>query len=168
MMSLSSAKLIAAVMLLSAAVLMSGCGGRARYVLITDRNDVDFDDGSTRFICLQAGEAAKMPGLLGLYQDSDIEKYGKTRKQGGDPLEGVLFPLVRKDYGTANARLHQDWMALPEGLRLLLHADMEYETGKDIPAERLTALYQDAYERQACDLNRDLIKLRIRQLRYGR
>lgn len=158
---------VAAVLML-AVLIMSGCGGRTRYVLVTDRNEVDFDNGSLRFICLQPDEAAKVTGLLTLYKDRDVQRYGESGKAGQDPIERVLYPMLRKDYGAARVQLEQNWTSLPDGLRLLLRADLSYENGKTVTAEQLTLLYQDAYEHQPCDVNRDLIRLRIRQLRYGR
>jgi hypothetical protein len=81
-----------------------------------------------------------------------------------------LFHLLRQNYSKASEVLHQNEAAFPEYLRVLLNADLAYEElGRD-PAKvtQLIKQYQDAYEIQPCAMSRDLINLRIRQVRYLR
>lgn len=153
--------------IVAALMLLGACAGHARYVLVTSRNDVDHSSGSQRYICLTGAESSRLPGMLALYSERDITRYERSRRTG-DPLEDILFHVIRSDYRTAGTLLERHGRDVPPGLRLLLLADLSYETGTDIPAERLRSLYQEAFEAQSCDLNRDLIQLRIRQMRYGR
>lgn len=149
-------------------VLLASCAAPARYVIVTGRSDVDFSDGNQRFICISAADAMNLSGMVALRNDRDINRYGKGRSSASGPLEAILFQMIRNDYAAAGALLERDGRRVPEDLRLLLAADILYETAADIPRERLTRLYQEAFEKQSCDLNKDLIVLRIRQLRYGR
>jgi hypothetical protein len=153
---------------LAAVLVTAACSPPARYVLVADRSEVDFSNGGQRFICLTATEASRLQGMLALYSERDIRRYERTRRDNGDPLEEIFFHLVRSEYAAAGSFLGKHGRSVPEGLRLLLQADIAYETGTDVPVERLSALYQQAFEKQACELNRDLILLRIRQMRYGR
>lgn len=158
-----------AFLVLAGAFLLSACAPPARYVLVTERKDVDYSSGSSqRYICLTAKEAMHLPGLIGLMNKKQIRRYAETRRPGSDPLEDILFHLVRNDYAAVGTLLERERKSVPEGLALLLRADIAYEKDDNIPAERITAMYQQAYDVQSCELNRDLILLRIRQMRYVR
>ncbi len=159
---------VLASVLIAAALLLCACAAPARYVLVTGPGDVDYSSGSRRYLCLSAEEAARVPGMVGLHSGREIARYERTRRPGGDPLEEVLYRMVKDEYGTAVELLERHGLSLPPGLRLLIRADLAYETDERIPAERLRDLYQTAFEEQTCGLNHDLILLRIRQMRYGR
>lgn len=149
--------------------LLTACSPATKYVLVTDRSDVNFADGDRFYLCLQTDDAKLVNGMLNLRTVSEVRKYEQTRTGTVDPLEHILLDLIKADYSSAQAELNNRGDALPSYLRLLLKADLAYETGSQkIPTTQLVQMYQDAYENQACDLNKDLIKIRIRQVRYGR
>jgi predicted nucleic acid-binding Zn ribbon protein len=78
----------------------------------------------------------------------------------------VLFELVRSNYPAVRTGLDEQGDLFPPYLRLLLKADLAYETGgQEMPTTKMTELYQEAFEGQPCNLNQDLIKSRIRQVR---
>ncbi len=139
--------------------LLSACSPATKYVLVTDRGDVNFADGDRFYLCLLADDAKRVSGMLRLRTASEVRKYEQTRTGVSDPLEQILFDLIKSNYASAQAELVSRGDALPSYLRLLLKADLAYE---------LVQMYQDAYEDQACEFNKDLIKIRIRQVRYGR
>ncbi len=148
-------------------LLLAACSPATKYVLVTDRSEVNFADGDRFYLCLLADDAKRMSGMLKLRTRADVHKYELTRIDSSDPFERILFHLIRADYGAARAGLEQQGEMLPSYVRLLLKADLAYETS-DMPTTGLVQLYQEAFEGQGCDLNRDLIKMRIRQVRYGR
>jgi hypothetical protein len=149
--------------------LLTACSPATKYVLVTDRSDVNFADVDRFYLCLAADDAKRVTGMLNLRTGSEVGKYEQTRTKVTDPLEQILFDLIKANYASARAGLDSRGDTLPSYLRLLLKADLAYETGSQkIPTTELVQMYQDAYENQACDLNKDLIKIRIRQVRYGR
>ncbi len=149
--------------------LLAACSPPIKYVLVTDRGDVNFGDGDRFYLCLLPDDAKRVNGMVGLLTVSDVKRYERTRPSSSDPLEQVLFDMVRSNYTAAQAGLDKQENGLPPYLRLLLKADLTYETGgQELSATRLIQLYQEAFEDQACGLNKDLIINRIRQVRYGR
>ena len=155
--------------LLSLLCLLSACSPATKYVIVTDRSDVNFADGDRFYLCLATDDARQVNGMLRLRTVSAVRKYEQTRAAVADPLEPILFDLITSNYTSAQAEMDDRGNALPLYLRLLLKADLARETGgQTIPAAKLVQLYQDAYDDQACELNKDLIKIRIRQVRYGR
>lgn len=156
-------------LVLNSLSLLTACSPSIKYFLVTDRSDVNFADGDRFYICLLADDAKRVNGMLGLRTLSDVKRYEKARSDSSDPLERIMFDLVRSDYLEAQAELDRQGDILPSYLRLLLKADLAYETsGKKMPTTQLVQLYQEAFEDQACELNKDLIKIRFRQVRYGR
>jgi hypothetical protein len=149
--------------------LLAACTPLTRHVLITDRNEINFADGNKFYICLQPDEAKQVKGLLNLRTTEDVKKYETTRQTTAGPIEQILFDVVRADYRAAKADMTSRGDRIPTYLQLLLRADLVYlMEGTQASSLQLVQLYQDAFEAQLCDLNRDLIKLRIRQVRYGR
>jgi hypothetical protein len=156
-------------MVLSLLCLLTACSPATKYVLVTDRSDVNFEDGDRFYLCLQADDAKHVNGMLRLRTASEVRKYEQRRTKDADPIEPILFDLIKSNYASAQAGLDSHGDTLPPYLRLLLKADLAYEAGSPkIPTTQLVQMYQDAYENQLCDLNKDLIKIRIRQVRYGR
>ena len=149
--------------------LLAACTPLTRHVLVTDRNEINFADGNRFYVCLQPDEAKQVNGLLNLRTTEDVKKYETTRQTTSEPVEQLLFDVVRADYRAAKADLTSQGDRIPTYLQLLLKADLAYMTeGPQASSVQLVQLYQEAFEAQPCDLNRDLIKLRIRQVRYGR
>ena len=154
--------------LFTACVILSSCAPYARYVIIDDNRDgIDFDYAGQRYICLSNADAENMEGVIALRKKSDIRMYMQTRKGAQNPAEDVLVYLIIGEYKKSKELLHSRWHDMQEYLRLLLRADLASET-EDIKISALVKLYQEAYEVQPCDINREIIKFRIRQLRYGR
>lgn len=154
--------------------LLCGCSSPARYIVVsedsTESSPAYRENADQRFVCLASADARNHSGLLALRKQSDIQDYERKRTDRQDPVERVLFHLLRQNYSKASEVLHQNEAAFPEYLRVLLNADLAYEElGRD-PAKvtQLIKQYQDAYEIQPCAMSRDLINLRIRQVRYLR
>ena len=153
--------------LLTACVILSSCAPYARYVIINDHRDgIDFDYAGQRYICLSNKDAENMEGVIALRKKSDIRMYMQTRKDTHNQAEDVLAYLVIGDYKKSKELLQSQWHDMPEYLRLLLRADLASETETKRKSS-LVKLYQEAYDVQPCDINREIIKFRIRQLRYG-
>jgi hypothetical protein len=149
--------------------LFTACSPATKYVLVTDRSDVNFADGDRFYLCLLTDDAKQVNGMLNLRTASEVKKYEQMRTKVADPLEQILFDLIKSNYALAQFKLDKQGDKLPLYLRLLLRADLAYENdSRKLSATQLVQMYQDAYENQACDLNKDLIKIRIRQVRYGR
>lgn len=155
------------IILLNILCLLTACSPATKYVLVTDRGEVNFADGDRFYLCLLPDEAKRVNSMLKLRTRADVRRYEQTRSGSSNPLERILFDLVRADYLAAQSDMDGQGDMLPSYLRLLLRADLAYETS-EMPTTRLVQLYQEAFEGQGCDLNKDLIKMRIRQVRYGR
>lgn len=139
-----------------------------RYVVVNSRHDVNLDDGDKRYICLNNEDARAYKDILGLRTTSGVTKYRQTKKID-TPVGEVLYAVIAGKYVMARDTLNKNWDAIPDYLRLLMKADLASELEKErIPASQLAGMYQQAFEAQTSDLNRDIIKIRIRQLRYGR
>jgi hypothetical protein len=156
--------IVATVVLLASA----SCARPARYVFIPDNGQpAPTQYVSQRYICLKADDANRDRAILSLETTSAVEEYLRTRTETRSPVEEVLVRLMREDYDGAAALLEKQGDELPAYLRLLVKADLAYEAGTAKTSE-IVALYQSAYEAQPCDINREFIKLRIRQVRYKR
>lgn len=151
-------------------LLLSACAEPARYIVISeDAKDVRWEHTGQRFICLSKEDARNTADLLALYTKSDIQKYEEKRTDVGDPVAGVLYHLIRADYQTTKELLDQHGDRIPAYVRTMLKADLAYENvGDNVPPDRVVKLYQEAFELQPCDIGRNIIQLRIRQLRYRR
>jgi len=154
---------------LGATLFIAGCSQPAKYILVTDRNDVNFADGDRFYICLQPEEAQRVRGMLTLRTKSSVKEYYKTRSGGPDALEEILYDIISAHYSAAQGRMDTQGDSLPPYLRLLLKADLARENKRQrTDPGHLVQMYQAAFDDPGCGLNRDLIKLRIRQVRYGR
>lgn len=154
--------------ILTALLGSAGCS-RAKYIVVTDRSSVNFSDGDLFYICLRPEEAERVPRMLMLKTNSAVKKYQESRPMGSDVLEQVLFNVVSGDYSSALDHLKHKGDEIPAYLRLLLKADVARENRKQRPdPAQLVEMYQAAFDEPGCDLNRDIIKLRIRQVRYAR
>jgi hypothetical protein len=151
-------------------LLLCACAEPARYVVIAeDAKDVRWEHTGQRLICLSKEDARSTPDLLALYTKSDIQKYEEKRKDVGDPVAGLLYHLIRADYQTTKELLDQHGDRIPAYVRTMLKADLAYENaGENVPPDKVVKLYQEAFELQPCDIGRNIIQLRIRQLRYRR
>jgi hypothetical protein len=150
--------------------LLCSCSSPARYIVISeDSTQPHWESADQRYVCLAPADARTHRDLLALRTRSDIQEYERKRTNRQDPMEGVLFYLIRDEYPKASELLHQHEAAIPEYLRLLLNADFAYEEAKS-PAQfsRLIKQYQDAFDVQPCAVSRAIIQLRIRQVRYLR
>lgn len=158
------------VSLLTMIMLSFSCASPPRYVIISDdMNDAVLENANQRFVSLIKEDAIKNTSLLDLRTKSAIRDYEQKRKGGLNPVEDVLNSLIREDYKQAEALLDKNWNNIPEYLRLVLKADLTYEHKENgIEENRLVKMYQEAYEVQTSDKSRGIIKLRIRQLMYGR
>jgi hypothetical protein len=158
------------ILLLPIIMLLISCASPARYVIISeDMKDADLDNANQRYISLIKEDARDNNGLLTLRTKSAVRDYEQKRKAGSNPVEDVLSSLIREDYKQAEELLGKYWDRIPEYLRLVLKADLTYEhKGNGIEDNQLVKMYQEAFEVQTSDVSRNIIKLRIRQLRYGR
>ena len=151
-------------------ILLASCSQPAKYVIVSDEmKTLDRTHTDQRYVCLTMDDARSNPDILTLQTKSDVLNYGKKRRDGRDPIEDVLFHLIRDDYQKAQELLSDYGDRIPEYLRLVLMADLASE-GKEDPgdASRLVKMYQKALDVKSCAINREIINLRIRQLRYGR
>ena len=150
--------------------LLCSCARPARYIIITeDSANVTWENPDQRYICLARQDAGKSIGLMALRTNSDIQKYELRREGGQDPVESVLYYLVREEYMKTGELMSQYEDSIPKYLRLLLKADLASEGGENgLQVNQLVSRYQEAFEAQPCDISRAIIQLRIRQLRYRR
>ena len=51
---------------LSVLYLLTACSPATKYVLVTDRGDVNFADGDRFYLCLQADDAKRVNGMVNL------------------------------------------------------------------------------------------------------
>ena len=155
-------------------LLLSACNAPARYILVSEDSAESYrtyrENADQRFVCLAQADARNNSGLLALRKQSDIEEYERTRTDRHDPVERILFHLIRKDYSKASDVLQQHDAIVPQYLRTLLNADLAYEADARNPAKaaQLIKQYQDAFDIQPCAISREIINLRIRQARYLR
>jgi hypothetical protein len=156
-------------------LLVCACNPPPRYIVVPDDSPESYpasrDNSDQRFVCLTQADAQKYRGLLALRKQSDIEDYERTRRTDRqDPVEGILFHLIRGEYAKASDSLHQEEATVPEYLRALLRADLTYEVEarNSINTPQLIKQYQDAFDVQPCAISREIINLRIRQVRYLR
>ncbi len=151
-------------------LLLCSCGSPARYVVISeDSTPPAWESADQRYVCLASADARNHRDLLALRTRSDIQDYERKRTDRHDPIEGVLFHLIRDDYPKASELLHRHEDTIPKYLRLLLDADLAYEEERSTAhTSRLIKQYQDAFDVQPCAISRAIIQLRIRQARYTR
>jgi hypothetical protein len=154
--------------LLSAGLAMAcGCAAPARYLLVADPTPAT-KVPDQREIWLAPAEAVGHTRLLGLATTSAVVEAAAANPPR-DPLEAVLWPLLLGRHAEAEAALRAAWDGLPDYLRRLLAADLAVELAPPgEPATRAAALYQQAYDVQPSERSRGILKLRMRQLRYGR
>ncbi len=152
------------------ALLLSACSTPARYVVISEDSEAPrLMTTDQRLVCLAPAEARTHRDLLALVTRADVDHYQGKRADKHDPVEEVLFHLVREDYPKASELLHRYEGSIPEYLRLLLNADFTYEESRSAAQSNLLIKeYQEAFEAQPCAASRDIIHLRIRQVRYLR
>ena len=162
------------VLLILPILLLYACSPSARYMVVSEDSAGSSRAYRThngqRFVCVSQVDARNNSGLLALRTRSDIEDYERTRTDRQDPVEHILFHLIREDYSKASEVLHEYEGTLPKYLRLMLAADLAYEeVGRNrAPVTELIKQYQDAYDVQPCRMSREIINLRIRQVRYTR
>jgi hypothetical protein len=155
-------------------LLLSACNAPARYIVVSEDSAQSYranhDNSDQRFICLTQADAHNHSGLLALRQQSDIEGYERMRIDRQDPVERILFHLIRGEYDKAGDALHAHEATVPEYLRVLLNADLAYEAEakNTAKAPQFIKQYQDAFDVQPCIMSREIINLRIRQVRYSR
>ena|SRR5262245_15344247 len=153
--------------------LLCGCNPPARYIVVSEDSPESASasrvNADQRFVCLSQTDAKNNSGLLALGQQSDIQDYERKRTDRQDPVERVLFHLIRAEYSQASDLLHQNQAAFPDYLRVLLDADLAYEQDRNSgDVTRFIKQYQDAFDVQPCAMSREIINLRIRQVRYFR
>ena len=168
-------RLIRKLILILPLLLVSACNPPARYIVVSEdsaeSDPASRDNSDQRFLCLTPADAQKYRGLLALRKQSDIENYERKRSTDRqDPVEGILFHLIRGEYAKASDSLHQQEATVPEYLRVLLSADLAYEVEakNSTNAPQLIKQYQGAFDVQPCAMSREIINLRIRQVRYLR
>jgi hypothetical protein len=163
-------RIVTHISLLPIIMLIFACASPPRYVVISEEmNDTTLANSNQRYISLVKKDAIENGALISLRTKSAIREYEEKRKSGSNPVENVLSSLISEDYKEAEAQLEKHWDEIPEYLRLVLKADLAYEhVGNGIEETRLVKMYQEAFEVQTSDISRNIIKLRIRQLRYGR
>jgi hypothetical protein len=151
-------------------LLLCACAHPARYVIISEANpDTTLANTGQRYICLKEEDARHNAAILALHTQSDIEKYEQKNTGDRNPVEDVLSHLIEGKYDKAEESLRRNGDKIPDYLRLVLRADLASEGQEEnVETGQLVKMYQEAYDTRGCALNRDLIKLRIRQLRYQR
>jgi hypothetical protein len=151
-------------------LLLCSCARPARYVVISeDTRDPARGDGDQRLICLTKEDARDNASLLELNTESAIRDYEQKRTAGNNAVEDVLYHLIHGDNKKTEQLLNTYGDRIPPYLRLLLKADVASEySQKGIQDAELVKMYQAAFDVQNVEANRVIIKLRIRQLRYGR
>ena len=154
-------------------LLFAACNAPVRYVVVSEDSAETYtasrENPAQRFVCLTHADAQNHSGLLALRRQSDIEDYERLRIDRHDPVERILFHLIRGEYGKAGDALHEHEGTVPEYLRVLLRADLAYEAAANNTANaaRFIKQYQDAFDVQPCARSREMINLRIRQVRYS-
>lgn len=145
------------------------CAPPARYVIINDDlKDLGLE-ANQRYVCLMEADAQANTEILHLRTISDVRNYEQRRKERRNPVEDVLYHLIREDYQKAGELLVEYSDQIPEYLRLVLKADLTSEIKKEkVETSYLVKLYQEATEVRTCYITQEIIRLRIRQLRYGR
>jgi len=151
-------------------LLLWSCNHPNRYLIISEGSpEPEWESTEHRYVCLSPADAKNYPHLLALRTESDVLAYERRRTDGADPVEDVLFHLVRDDYPKASELLRRHEGVIPEYLRLLLDADLAYEEARNsVSTSHLIKQYQDAFDVQPCGISRAIIQLRIRQARYLR
>jgi len=97
-----------------------------------------------------------------------IQQHAQKQKADAGPVPAVLSKVLESDYTGARKLLDAQRTSLSPSLVALLDADLTYESNDQKTGTlKLVDMYQAAYDIQVCDLNRDFIQNRIRQLRYG-
>ena len=92
--------------LLSIPLLLVSCAQPARYMIVSEETkDIRLENPDQRYVFLNKEDAGKNPDILALRTKSDVQKYEQKRKEGGNPVEDVLYHLVRGDYKKAEALL---------------------------------------------------------------
>lgn len=161
-------------MLFISLLLLSACSAPARYIVVSEDSAEAYRahrvNADQRFVCLAQADARNNRGLLALQQQSDIKEYERTRTDRQDPVERILFHLIREEYSKASDVLQQHEAVVPPYLRALLNADLAYETNGRNSANtpQFMKQYQDAFDVQPCAMSREIINLRMRQVRYMR
>lgn len=147
---------------------LCSCSEPARYVIVSeDVGPIQLEAPDQRLICLASGEAKPHAAMIGLRTKNDVETYLHRRPATPDPVEHVLYHMIREDYAKAAELLRQSEDRIPLYLRLLLSADLASEDSTHPLATRqLLGRYQDAFEVQPCTISRSILQLRIRQVRY--
>jgi hypothetical protein len=159
--------------LLLSLLLFAACHAPVRYIVVSDDSAETYssfrENSAQRFVCLTHADAQNHSGLLALRRQSDIEDYERRRTDRHDPVERILFHLIRGEYGKAGDALHEHEATVPEYLRVLLRADLAYEAaGKNSGnAAQFIKQYQDAFDLQPCAMSHEMINLRMRQVRYS-
>lgn len=154
-------------------LLFAACNAPVRYIVVSEDSAETYsasrENPAQRFVCLTHADAQNHSGLLALRRQSDIEDYERTRTDRHDPVERILFHLIRGEYGKAGDALHEHEATVPEYLRVLLRADLAYEAAANNTANAAQFIkqYQDAFDVQPCAMSREMINLRIRQVRYS-
>lgn len=151
-------------------ILLVSCAQPARYRIVSEETkDIHVGDPDQRYVFLNKEDAAKNREILALHTKAEVQAYAQRRKESQNPIEDVLYHLVREEYQKAGELLNQYGERIPEYLRLVIKADLASQQEKsEVPVSQLVKMYQDAFEVQTHDLSREIIKLRIRQIRYGR
>jgi len=155
-------------------LLLCACNAPARYIIVSEDSAESYrayrENADQRFVCLTPADARNHSGLLALRRQSDIEDYKRKRTDPQDPVERVLFHLIREEYSKVSDVLHEHEAAVPAYLRVLLNADLAYEAEARNPAKhpQFIKQYQEVFEIQPCAMSREIINLRIRQVRYLR
>lgn len=151
-------------------LLLCSCSEPARYVIVSENMDpIKLETSDQRLICLATNEAEPNTEILGLRTKNDIERYVHRRPESPNPVENVLYHVIRGDYVKADEVLRQSENSLPTYLRLLLSADLASEDNTNrSPVDQLIGRYQVAFEVQPCTISRSFMPLRIRQVRYRR
>ncbi|HEX9051141.1 MAG TPA: hypothetical protein VF841_11475 [Anaeromyxobacter sp.] len=152
------------------ACLLLSCADAARYVVVTDATPFQPREAvEHRLIYVSEPDARASAGLVGLRATSSVRQYGGARRGDLGAVEALLFETVSGAYGAAEDTLRAREAEIPVYLWRLLAADLASERSRtDLPAAELLGLYQKAYDVQQSDLARTIVKLRVRQLRYGR
>jgi hypothetical protein len=150
-------------------MLLLGCADATRYVIVPEGAPAaDQDSADRRLVCLATADARANPALLDLRTTASVRKYGETRVGDHGAVEAVLFALVSGEYAAAQQLLDARGAELPGYLRGLVTADLANERATTISYSSLVRLYQEAYDAQESELGRRIVRLRVRQARYGR
>ena len=153
-----------------AVLLLCSCSEPARYVIVSERLEpVKLETTDQRLICLATSEAEPNTAILGLRTKNDIERYVHQRPASPNPVEHLLYLVIRAEYAKADELLRQSKNEIPLYLKLLLSADLASEDNTNtLSTGQLINRYQEAFDIQPCTISRSIMQLRIRQVRYGR